>query len=85
MNGASKVWKRAEEDDPMDRQPVSSTAVASVGYDETSNTLEIEFHSGSVYQYFGVPEYVYKELLQAPSMGNYFSRNIRNSYPDQQL
>lgn len=38
----------------MIRQPVSSSNIRSIGYDSKSNTLEIEFHSGGVYQYFGV-------------------------------
>ena len=38
----------------MIRQPVSSSNIRSIGYDSESNTLEIEFHSGGVYQYFGV-------------------------------
>lgn len=69
----------------MDRQPVSSSNISSIGYDETSQTLEIQFHSGGIYQYFGVPEYVHIELLQAPSIGSYFARNIRNVYGYQQV
>jgi hypothetical protein len=69
----------------MDRQPVSSTNIASVGYDEANNTLEIEFHSGGVYQYFGVPDYVHAELVSAASAGGYFARNIKGIYPYQQV
>ena len=36
----------------MIRQPVSSSNIRSIGYDSMSSTLEIEFHSGGVYQYF---------------------------------
>lgn len=32
----------------MDRRPVRSSNVASVGYDESSSTLEVEFHGGRV-------------------------------------
>lgn len=38
----------------MKRIPVSSSNLASVGYDEISQALEIEFLHGGVYQYFGV-------------------------------
>jgi hypothetical protein len=32
---------------------VVSSNVASIGYDEFSNVLEVHFHNGSVYQYSG--------------------------------
>ena len=44
----------------MNRSPVSSINVASVGYDGSTLTLEVEFLSGSVYQYFDVPNAVYR-------------------------
>ena len=64
----------------MNRTPVTSSNVVSVGYDQNTLTLEVEFHSGSVYQYFDVPETVYQEFLAADSHGRYLNRNIRNSY-----
>ena len=64
----------------MQRHPVSSTNLASVGYDLPSQTLEVEFNSGGIYQYFDVPEHVHQELLAAGSVGSYFSRSIKNSF-----
>lgn len=64
----------------MQRYPVSSSNLASVGYDPTTRTLEVEFNSGRVYQYFDVPEHIYQELISAGSVGSYFSRSIRNSF-----
>jgi hypothetical protein len=32
----------------------------------------MEFHSGEVYQYSGVPEHVYQGLMRAASKGSYF-------------
>jgi hypothetical protein len=64
----------------MQRYPVSSSNLASVGYDVTSQTLEVEFNSGRVYQYFGVPEHIHQELLAAGSVGSYFARSIKNSF-----
>jgi KTSC domain len=40
----------------MKRTLVPSCTVASLGYDPNSMTLEIEFTSTPVYQYFDVPE-----------------------------
>ena len=64
----------------MIRTPVSSSNFASVGYDTSSQTLEIEFIDGGVYQYFDVPAPVYDGLLSAPSKGQYFHAVIRGSY-----
>lgn len=64
----------------MNRTPVSSSNVASVGYDSNTMTLEVEFKDGSVYQYFDVPESVYQELMRASSVGQFMHANIRHNY-----
>ncbi|MDI3341821.1 MAG: KTSC domain-containing protein [Sphaerobacter sp.] len=66
----------------MRRQAVESSVLRSVGYDRERETLEIEFQPGGrIYQYFGVPEEVYRELLAAPSLGQYFNEKIKGAYP----
>ena len=64
----------------MQRQAVSSSNIASIGHDDETQTLEIEFRSGTVYQYFGVNRYTYSDLLKAPSPGGYFHKNIKGGY-----
>lgn len=64
----------------MRRQPIESSAISSVGYDPRSEVLEVEFSSGAVYDYFGVPPGIYRSLLKAPSKGKYVSRRIRDRY-----
>ena len=64
----------------MERQSVDSSNLASVGYDAENEILEVEFNHGGVYQYFDVPEDVYRELMAAPSHGRYFMANIRGDY-----
>ncbi len=56
----------------MDRVPVSSSNLASVGYEPETTTLEVEFLNGSIYQHFNVPEYVFEGLINAPSKGSYY-------------
>ncbi len=63
----------------MNRTAVSSSNLASVGYDPVQQTLEIEFHSGSVYQYSGVPADVYAGLMSATSHGRYFDAFIKKA------
>lgn len=61
----------------MDRIPVQSSNVASVGYDEGTSTLEIGFNDGSIYQYFGVPQHIYEGLMNAPSKGTFLNQYIK--------
>jgi len=65
----------------MDRTAVQSSNIASIGYDEPSATLEIEFSNGSIYQYFGVSIQVHAELVGAPSVGQAFVSTVRGVYP----
>lgn len=64
--------KNKEEVNLMERVQVESSNLVSVGYNPETATLEIEFHSGSIYQYSGVPEDVYRGLMNAGSKGRYF-------------
>lgn len=63
----------------MERKPVKSGNIASVGYDEENKILEIEFHSGGIYQYEPITASGYRDFINAPSLGTYFSRFIKNN------
>ena len=69
----------------MNRVPVSSSNLSSVGYDESNQVLEIEFHGGRVYQYFDVPQRIHQDLMNAGSHGKYFNRNIEDKYRYDQI
>ena len=64
----------------MEKQRVSSLTVISIGYDAPTQTLEIEFGSGRVYQYYGVPGHVHTEIMQASSKGQFFNTYVKNAY-----
>ena len=64
----------------MNRVRVASSNLYSVGYDPWSFTLEIQFRSGDVYQYFRVAAVAYEGLMAARSKGRYFARFIRDEY-----
>ena len=64
----------------MKRISVESSNLASIGYDEESKTLEIQFHSGGIYQYDDVEKEIYDELMSADSKGRYFMSMIRGAY-----
>lgn len=61
------------------RQPVESSNIKSVGYDETKRILEIEFTKGSVYQYSPVSSKGHSDLVNAESIGKHFAKHIRNN------
>ena len=61
----------------MQRTTVSSTNITSIGYDPASHTLEVEFLTGGIYQYYGVPESLYVGLMSAASHGNYLDTYIK--------
>lgn len=62
----------------MERVPVESEALRSVGYDPAQRVLEVEFRSGEVYRYFNVPADEYLALLDADSFGVHFIERVRN-------
>lgn len=63
----------------MERILVSSSNLRSVGYDEDTEILEIQFHHGGIYQYQRVPQEVYDQLMAASSKGSYFDRVIKKN------
>lgn len=65
----------------MIREHVASSNISSLGYDPTSETLEVEFSSGSIYQYYNVGEALYDQLMAAPSKGQFLNTYIKNAYP----
>jgi hypothetical protein len=65
----------------MNRKPVRSSNIKSVGYDKPQKVLEVEFRTGSIYQYEGVHPNTARFLLQAPSKGKFFHKNVRTSFP----
>lgn len=69
----------------MERVSVVSSDLASVGYERTSLTLEIEFQNGAIYQYFDVPEHVHDGLMAAPSKGRYFNAHIKGVFQYQKI
>lgn len=69
----------------MERQPVTSSNLAEVGYDPELETLEVQFKHGGVYQYFNVPAFMHQRLMNADSLGRFFNAEIRNHYPEAKL
>jgi hypothetical protein len=64
----------------MERDHVSSSCLKSVGYDDTLQTLEIEFRTKKIYQYYEVPQLVYRALMETDSHGTFFNKHIKGLY-----
>jgi len=77
-------WKRLSPErglSKMLRFPIPSTEITQVGYQEDSETLEIQFVKGGVYQFFNVPSSVFDEFMSAPSKEGYYHSKIGERFP----
>lgn len=61
----------------MERTPIDSSVLASVGYDPQARVLEIEMRNGSVYQYYEVPPEIHSGLMEAVPYGRYFNQQVK--------
>ncbi|MEK4474294.1 KTSC domain-containing protein [Paenibacillus sp. FSL R7-0048] len=65
-----------------DLEPVVSSNIAAVGYDTESQTLFVQFKGrDTVYEHPGVPRLTYEIMMAAESIGSYYARNIKKTYP----
>ena len=62
----------------MQRQAVESGNIRSIGHDPATNTLEVEFKHGGVYQYPSCGADLCERFLTAPSKGAFFGKHIKN-------
>ncbi len=66
----------------MKRKPVTSSMIASIGYDAKTKSLEIEFNSGMIWQYYDLPKSEFNKMNKADSLGRYFLVNIKDCYEE---
>ncbi|MBU0577880.1 KTSC domain-containing protein [Patescibacteria group bacterium] len=65
----------------MDREFVDSSMINSIGYDQSSGTVEVEFRSsGQVWQYYDVPESTYNDVRAAGSLGKAFNAMLKTHF-----
>lgn len=64
----------------MERKRVNASKIRSVGYDPSSQTLEVEFSSGSVVQYGRVSPEIHRRFMASPSPNSFFEDNIEESF-----
>jgi hypothetical protein len=61
----------------MNRKDIESSNIKSLGYDPETETLEVEFKSGQVYQYEGISGDLHRNMINADSVGSFFHSNIK--------
>lgn len=61
----------------MQRIPVDSSSIYSIGYSDDRQELEVEFQDESLYIYFNVSHHTYDTLINAKSIGSTFHSLIR--------
>jgi hypothetical protein len=64
---------------------VNSSNVDAIGYDEANQLLYVRFLNNTWYTYKGVPIGEFEGLKNAPSVGSYLHRNIKNLYPYERI
>ena len=64
----------------MERKSISSSMIQSIGYEESNSTLEIQFSSGVIWQYYDFPLSMWYEFDSASSQGKFFHEQIKNSF-----
>ncbi len=67
------------------RRAVKSSRIRSVGYDDRSKVLTIEFTRGAIWTYNYIPESLFERLLSAQSKGKFFNEYIRPFYPGRNI
>ena len=66
----------------MKRKKVKSSMILSIGYDAKKKILELEFNTGSVWQYVDVSKKIFTGLSKAKSAGRYFLDFIKDVYEE---
>lgn len=64
----------------MQRLPVESSDLVSIGYDARERVLEIEFKEDRIYQYLDVEPDIYERFMRTDSYGEYFYAHINKHY-----
>jgi hypothetical protein len=60
---------------------VDSSNVEQIGYDSAAMELHVRFlKTPELYVYLNVPEYIFQDLMAAPSKGSFINREIKNVF-----
>lgn len=63
----------------------ASSNVESVSFDDSTDTLTVEFAGGDTYEYLNVPASVYRSFQAAPSAGQFVHRNLKGRFQSERV
>lgn len=69
----------------MNRTPVASSQLKSVGHDPATNKMHIEFKNGSIYEYDDVSADEHQSLMGASSVGSHFDAHVKHGFAYKKL
>jgi CHASE1-domain containing sensor protein len=62
-------------------EPVASSNVAAIGYDESAEEVYVEFLDSGLYAYSGVSLPIFQEFQSASSKGSFVNQILKPGYP----
>lgn len=62
-------------------EPLSSTHIQQLDYDDESEDLTVTFNNGDQWLHRNVPPHEYRAFCSAPSAGKHYYRRIQNRFP----
>ncbi|WP_017652522.1 KTSC domain-containing protein [Fortiea contorta] len=71
--------------EPIAMLPVSSAMASAVGYDSDEQILQVEFHTGAVYQYSGVDLDTWEDFHESDSIGRFFNQEIKGQFCSERI
>jgi ribosomal protein L33 len=69
----------------ISRGIVTSSNIASIGYDAPSEQLAVEFKNGHVFHYFGVTADLAQQLDAAESKGRFYVTHIKGRFEAERM
>jgi len=64
----------------MERRRLACSRLRSAGYDERSQTLEVELANGELWQYTKVSPEVWRRFVSAPNPATFYDDRIAEEY-----
>ena len=72
-------------DEQFNMQPVSSSNISAIGYDESTETMRVQFHKSGTYDLAAVPKAEYEMLMKSQSIGSTYAQFFRGQYDTSKL
>lgn len=69
----------------MEMKKINGGKLRALGYEPATRTLQVEMDSGSVLQYGGVSQEMFRRLSSAGSPWSFYRDNIEEEYPAKRI